>query len=297
MQHKRKADFLARILNSIGYFRGKARLANLLGRLACSRNAIGTFPLPDGETAVVDLGDRIQRLMWAAAYEPQVTRCLTALLRSGDTFVDVGAHIGFFSLIAASRVGPTGHVYAFEANPGLFQRLQSNAAPYPWLVSHWNAVWNKSGPVDFSNPIEPGESGWGKVAAVRCEGHIASVNAISLDEWHEFAGFPAVRVIKIDAEGSEPFILEGMHRLIAKTRPFLIVELNDQLLREAGYSKYAITTSIRGSQYRIFAMNSEGLAEFDDSDNIVSAEILCIPSDGLEEVKPVLQRLYINSRQ
>src|SRR6185369_1080627 len=64
MRHKRRADFLARILNSIGYFRGKTRLANLLGRLTRFRSAIGTFPLPDGKTATVDLGDRIQRLMW-----------------------------------------------------------------------------------------------------------------------------------------------------------------------------------------------------------------------------------------
>jgi hypothetical protein len=102
-RNSRRADLLARILNSAGYFRGKTRLADFFGRLAYSGRNIGTFPLPDGKTATVDLGDRIQRLMWAAAYEPVVTRCLTALLRPGDTFVDVGAHIGFFSLIASSR--------------------------------------------------------------------------------------------------------------------------------------------------------------------------------------------------
>jgi FkbM family methyltransferase len=295
MRHQRKADFLARILNSIGYFRGKTRLANFLGRLRCFRSALGTFPLPDGKTAVVDLGDRIQRLMWAAAYEPQIRRCLTALLRPGDTFVDVGAHIGFFSLIASSVVGPTGHVYAFEADSALFQRLQLNAAAYPWLVTHWNAVWNKSGPVEFSNPMESGESGWGKVSAVRKEGHISSVDAISLDEWHESVGFPEVRIIKIDAEGSEPFILEGMRRLIAKTRPLIVVELNVQLLCEVGYSKDGVTKSIIDNQYRIFGMNSEGLEQFSDFDNSVWSEILCVPSDRFEEVKAILQRLSTKS--
>jgi hypothetical protein len=53
--------------------------------------------------------------------------------------------------------------------------------------------------------MEPGESGWGKVSAVRKEDRIASVDAISLDEWHESVGFPEVRIVKIDAEGSEPF--------------------------------------------------------------------------------------------
>jgi hypothetical protein len=139
--------------------------------------------------------------------------------------------------------------------------------------------------------MEPGESGWGKVSAVRKEGRIASVDAISLDEWHESVGFPEVRVIKIDAEGSEPFILEGMRRLIAKTRPLIVVELNDQLLREVGHSKDAVTTSIADNQYRIFGMTSEGLEQFDDSDNSVWSEILCVPFDRFEEVKAILQRL------
>jgi FkbM family methyltransferase len=286
---KRKADFLARILKVTGYFRGKPRVADFLGRLACSRSRVGIFPLPDGKTAAVDLRDRIQRLMWAAAYEPLVTRCLTALLRPGDTFIDVGAHIGFFSLIASSRVGPTGQVYAFEANCDRFEELQSNAAAYPWLACYSRAVWNKSGLMDFSNPQQPGESGWGKVATVRKEGHIVSVDAISLDEWHEIAGFPAIRVVKIDAEGSEPFILEGMRRLISKTRPFLIVELNDQLLGEAGYSKSAITKAIKDNQYRIFSMNWEGIREFNDSDGMISAEFLCLPSDGVADAKAALR--------
>jgi FkbM family methyltransferase len=291
MQNKRKADFLARILGATGYFSGKPRLADFLGRLASSRNGVGIYPLPDGKTAAVDLSDRIQRLMWAAAYEPPVTRCLTALLRPGDTFIDVGAHIGYFSLIASSRVGPTGQVYAFEANCDRFKELQANAAAYPWLVCYSRAVWNKSGPIDFSNPQQLGESGWGKVAAVRKEGHIVSVDAISLDEWHEIAGFPAIRAIKIDAEGSEPFILEGMSRLISKTSPFLIVELNEQLLHEAGYSKDAVEKTIRDNQYRIFAMNSEGLEELSDSDGVMSPELLCLPVDRFEEAKAALQRV------
>src|ERR1700676_4300553 len=100
MRSNRNADLLARVLNSTHYFRGKARGADLLGRLAHSWNGgRGTFPLANGKTVTIDLGDRIQRLMWGAAYEPHVIRCLAALLRPGDAFVDVGSHIGFFSLI------------------------------------------------------------------------------------------------------------------------------------------------------------------------------------------------------
>src|SRR5208283_2402730 len=176
MRSKQNPDLVARVLNSVGQFRGKARLADFLGRLMNPwKRGRGALPLVTGETITVDLGDRIQRLMWGAAYEPQVRKCLTVILRPGDTFVDIGAHIGFFSMIASSLVGSSGKVYAFEANSALFQTLRSNALQFPWLAANWRAVWNKSGFVDFSNPQQAGESGWGKVASVRNEGHLESV--------------------------------------------------------------------------------------------------------------------------
>jgi FkbM family methyltransferase len=292
MRSNSKADLLARILNSTGYFRGKVRLADLLGRLACSWNdGRGTFPLTNGKTVTIDLNDRIQRLMWGAAYEPDVRRCLSALLRPGDTFVDVGSHIGFFSLIASSLVGCTGKVYAFEADSALFEKLRANASEYAWLVVSLRAVWRESGSVSFSNPQQAGESGWGKLAFVRNEGHIASVEAVSLDEWHESVGCAPVRLIKIDAEGSEPFILESARRIIASARPFLIVELNDQLLREVGRPKEIVASALRDQGYRIFAMGSGDLIESDDLSDLSSPEILCVPSDRLEETERALPRL------
>ena len=78
--------------------------------------------MASGETATIDLSDRIQRLMWGAAYEPDVRKCLAALLRPGNTFVDVGAHIGFFSLLASSLVGSQGKVYAWSKRMPLYSR-------------------------------------------------------------------------------------------------------------------------------------------------------------------------------
>jgi FkbM family methyltransferase len=288
---KPNPDLLARALNSTGQFRGKTRLADLLGRLTLTfKGSRGTFPLASGETVTIDLGDRIQRLMWGGAYEPHVRKCFAALLRPGDTFVDVGAHIGFFSMIASSLVGPSGKVYAFEANSTLFQTLRSNAAQFPWMVASLRAVCDKSGSVAFSNPQQAGESGWGKLASVRNEGHIESVEAVSLDEWHDNLRFPPIRLIKIDAEGSEPFILEGARRVIANSRPYLIIELNDELLREVGRTREGVTDSLREQGYRIFAIRLDGLDESSELIDPLFAEILCVPSDRLEETIRVLPR-------
>jgi FkbM family methyltransferase len=289
-RNNRTADLLARVLNRAGYFRGKVRLANLLGRFeGALSGGRGTFPVAKGRNLTVDLGDRIQRLMWGSAYEPHVIKCITALLHPGETFVDVGAHIGFFSVIAAAVVGETGRVYSFEANPTVFQKLQANASEYPWLTASWRAVWDRSRPISFSDPQEAGESGWGTVDAVRSGGKMASVQGISLDDWHEGIGSPPVRVIKIDAEGSEPFILEGARRFIASARPFLIIELNDVLLRQAGRSNREVADLLREQGYQLFAFDLKSLEERGSNDPL-PFEALCVPGELLEDALSALNR-------
>jgi len=148
-------------------------------------------------------------------------------------------------------------------------------------------VWRHSGSVAFSNPRQKGESGWGKLAAVRDEGNGVSIEATSLDDWYQNLGSPEIRAIKIDAEGSEPFILEGAGRLIAKARPFLIVELNEQLLREGGGSKKDIIATLKEKRYRLFAIRSEQLEELSECGASCS-EVLCLPCEKVEEAKKPL---------
>jgi hypothetical protein len=121
--------------------------------------------------------------------------------------------------------------------------------------------------------------------------HVVPVEAIPLDEWHESAGFSAIRLVKIDAEGSESFILQGMRHLLAKTRPLLIIEFNDQLLKEVGHSKEAFAQTLREHQYSIFAMNSAGLEEFF---GIVSPEVLCMMD---LQTRKQSYYLYVNCRE
>jgi len=111
-------------------------LLDLLGRLASSwSGGLGTFSLASGETVTIDLRDRIQRLMWGAAYEPHVRKCFAAFLRPGDTSLDLGAHVGFFSVIASAQVGSSGKIFSFEANSLNFQSLYANATQFPWMTA------------------------------------------------------------------------------------------------------------------------------------------------------------------
>ena len=294
MPDKPKADAFAVFLKGMGSFRGKSRLADSLGSFASRwNNGVGTFPLVRGVNVTIDLTDRVQRLMWGGAYEPHVRKCLSALLRPGDTFVDVGAHIGFFSLLASSLVGPSGKVYAFEANCNLFERLQTNTSKYPWVRAFSRAVWSESGRMSFSDPQQPGETGWGKLSLIRNEGHEVAVEAVSLDEWHVSVGSPSIRAIKIDAEGSEPFILEGARRMIASTRPILIIELNDDLLREVRRPRETVIATLRDQKYEICALASQKIKKSENTGQGLSPEVLCIPTERIAKIRPCLDSLHI----
>src|SRR5262249_5210187 len=81
----------------------------------------------DGVSADLDITDHSARLLYfqSVPYEPEVTRRLIAALGPGDVFVDVGANAGFFSTLAAVRVGPAGRIVAFEPHPEARAAMQA----------------------------------------------------------------------------------------------------------------------------------------------------------------------------
>jgi len=80
-----------------------------------------------GNRMLVRTDDMIGRVLAISGrWEPNVTAALPGVLAAGDVFLDIGAHIGYFTVLAARLVGPTGHVYAFEPSPTTYQRLQKN---------------------------------------------------------------------------------------------------------------------------------------------------------------------------
>jgi tRNA G37 N-methylase Trm5 len=103
-------------------FRGKARL---LGPLAprSGRHTARVF----GYRMTLDLSDHIERMIYLGAFEREETGLVLRRLRPGMTFLDVGANVGYFTFLAARRVGPLGRVIAVEPSPHAFARLDETA--------------------------------------------------------------------------------------------------------------------------------------------------------------------------
>ncbi|HXJ17486.1 MAG TPA: FkbM family methyltransferase [Candidatus Polarisedimenticolia bacterium] len=240
----------------------------------------------------VDLGDRIQRAMWGGCYEPHVRRCLAALIRPGDSILEVGAHIGYLTTFEALCVGPQGRVFAFEADPDNYSRLSSHTRGVPWVSAVRKAVWESSGTLIFERSATQGESGWGTLTSVRdlrAGAHIP-VEAISLDDWLTTETVTAIHGLKIDAEGSETAILKGARRFLNRFRPWLILETNDILLRQASTSARELIEVLDSYGYSAFAFDWSAMIRVHKTSVPDGGEVLCVPTSALHSVSDALRR-------
>jgi FkbM family methyltransferase len=159
--------------------------------------------------------------------EPQVQQALVDYLRPGMTFYDLGANIGYFSLIAARLVGPTGRVISFEADPEIAVRLRENLLRnhFSHVLVERKAVWSEATTVSFAR-VDPNISpdrGLGHVSA-DSSGDTIKVEAVSLDYYVTPQNFPDF--LKCDVEGAEVEVFNGAARLLAERRTILLVEMH-----------------------------------------------------------------------
>ena len=98
-----------------------------------------------------------------------------------------------------------------------------------------------------------------------------------------------VRLLKIDAEGSEPSILDGARKLLSGARPYIIAELNDELLRGTGHSQMSVFGMLGCLGYAAFTMTSKSIVELPTGDMSLGPEVLFVPSERLQEAEQLFR--------
>jgi FkbM family methyltransferase len=196
--------------------------------------------------------DVLQRyIYYFGCWEPQVEAMIADCLRIGDTFIDVGANIGYFTLFGAKRVGESGHVVAVEASSSTFERLRGNvernAASGIVRLIHAAAADR-----EFTVALHPGpEDNSGMASMIRDSGgHHETVVAKPLPDLLTEDEIESARLIKIDVEGAESMVIEGMRPILPKMLQCdILVELSPALtaaqttldiLGEFGWRPYEI---------------------------------------------------------
>jgi FkbM family methyltransferase len=208
---------------------------------------------------------KAEKSRWLGTYEPELQAALRQFLRPGMTVYDVGANIGYVTLLMAHNVGPGGRVFAFEALPANVERIQKNidlnSLTNVTVVSA--AVLDKTAPVSF---YVHASVGMGKAAgsagrpAEKYQDEIR-VAGISLDEFVYQQGNPAPAAVKMDIEGGEVLALPGMRRILQEHQPVMLLELHGpesekaawETLGSAGYTLRAMESGypVIGSPERL----------------------------------------------
>ncbi len=169
----------------------------------------------------IDTYSLVQRyIYYFGIWEPHLTRWIQSRLRPGDVFVDVGANVGYFTLLASRLVGPGGGVVAIEASPEIFDELRDNVARND--ASNVRAVNVAVADRPGALTLYPGDALTTTSRAWADLMHLAAgptVPALPLSDILEDSEVGRVRFIKIDVEGGEWPVVQGMLGLLDRVSP------------------------------------------------------------------------------
>lgn len=250
-----------------------------------------------GDRLVVDPGSTMWRYAYFhGEYEPTLTRLVTRLVGSGETCLDVGANVGWYTVLFRRLVGPTGAVHAFEPNPPVFSRLRANvdlAGSPPNVHLHATALGREPGTAELhvfagiaDGHASLSDQGRSDFTTVECP-------VRRLDDVLDEARAGAVSFVKMDVEGAERSVLEGAGRLLARSAPPIwLVEMARATTRTFGYGPDALVDLLRSAaRYRFFSVDEaagrlEEIQGFARED--IGANVLCVPAarrDVLETLR------------
>jgi FkbM family methyltransferase len=231
----------------------KAKLIELVGGVPLLGSALRRLARRYPEGSVVDIrsgiaaGFRWKRHhryvngYWLGHYELDIQELLAQELAAGQTFFDVGANAGFFTLVAAKLVGPGGKCVAFDPAPdndrSIREQLELNSLTN--CVSVQKAVGSQAGTATFAFSA-PG-SAMGHLGSAANGEQSLQVQVITLDQAAKEYGRPDF--IKLDVEGADIEAMQGAAGLLKEARPRWLIELHGEtcekevgrILREANY--------------------------------------------------------------
>ena len=195
-------------------------------------------------------------------YERETCEAIESILKPGDTFVDLGANIGFYTLIASRIVGENGKVFSFEPTPSTFQTLKKNIKENNFsniVIAEDNAVSNVSGVAHFK--VTEG-SEMNSVTNSNDESTI-SVKKISLDKYFSNIDHNKIDLIKMDIEGQEYNALLGMKKINLNNKSLKIIfEFHRQALKNNNQSGEEIFNLLSSYGFKIFTVLERGEFKF-----------------------------------
>jgi len=249
-----------------------------------------------GHKMLLDEGDSLN-LSVNGIYERLETGLVQKEVKQGDIIVDIGANIGYYTLMFAKLVGQSGRVYAFEPDPTNFEILKKNVElnGYENVVLVKKAVSDKNGTTKLYLSENKADH---RIFFSNDESERKSIDieTVRLDDFFSQMGARRARIsfIKMDIQGAELSALNGMKDLVSLNKPKIVTEFSPIQHKRFGYDYRHYLNLIYSLGYAIFEVNERnGTIKKTDSAALLKeytpekfnyTNLFCVPKSALKEV-------------
>ncbi|MGA9652062.1 FkbM family methyltransferase [Pedobacter sp.] len=256
------------------FFRGQDRIFNyLFSHNRLKKEVIVRKPIEGNFHINCDTSTWIGgKIAYTGEYERDLKKVFKFIIKEGDHVLDVGANIGFHTLYFAELTGKKGSVTAFEPVPHNYQALKTNIKlnNYANIITHNIALSNKDEQFCIKADIQ--STNPGAYNLFEQNGDISIKCGIG----DAVIGSQRVDFIKIDVEGYESFVLDGLLETIKKNKPKIIFEYDQHYHQKTGRSADYIFSLLVSVGYHFKYIHRDGLR---DLENITSGNILALPNE------------------
>ena len=201
-------------------------------------------------------------IYYLGSYESRDTRFMLRVVKSGWVVCDIGANLGWYALLAARAMAPTGRVYAFEPVEEEFVRFRRNVAlnHFDNIVPHQLAMSDAQGEAWLT---ETRNAGTTRLATAH-DGRHRRIPTTTLDTFARQVPLERLDLIKVDIEGAEARFLSGAHASLSRFRPIVMIELSPDNLGAFGSTVSDVRERLVGLGYRLYRSTNFGLAPLAD---------------------------------
>jgi FkbM family methyltransferase len=284
MEKVNQSSLLKRALRSVGY-----RWVRLFP------HAVFPLPLPFGAYWLVQ-NDTASMAILHGAFEPQEYGFVERFLQPGMTVLDIGAHHGFYSLLASRKVRPNGRVISFEPSPRerrrLSRHIRLNLCKNVSVEGIALGSCARQAELFVVGGMQTGHNSLRQPAVAEPYRRVV-VSVLTLDEYLGRQGIHHVDFIKLDVEGAEMEVLRGASGLLrCHPRPIILCEVEEVRTQPWGYHAREIIDELGAYGYSFFRPVTPGnLEPVPPTRHEFDGNYVCIPSERLGELKERFEKV------
>ena len=213
------------------------------------------FVYVQGNKIFLDEKDCLQ-LSVNEVIEPVETKLFNDIIKKGEVLVDVGANIGYFTLLMAKLSGPSGMIFSFEPEDKNFEILEKNVK----INNYQNVVLEKKGVSDHNGInkffLSSKNTGMHSLQKIRDDAKEVKIDVIKLDDYFSTLDLvKKISLIKIDVEGAEFQVLNGMQTILKNENLKLLIEFIPEHLRKHGTNPVDILKILENNNFKIYQIN------------------------------------------